>query len=120
MKELLMVPSSNNPDALLEIILFNFTRKIDVEVIKPSVITPKRSRPKSEKIHNETLSNKPDLMTKITKPKETSKASKSVSEKISNKTGDIEFNMLIWQDLLNLIKKTNNTCLLYTSPSPRD
>ena len=109
MKELLMVPSSNSPDALLEIVLFNFTRKIDVVDIKPPVITPKSSTPKSEKVHIETIPNEPDPIIKSPKPKATSTVSKSVSEKIVGKTGDIEFNMLIWQDLLNLIKKTNNT-----------
>ena len=102
LKELIEIPSSQEPNTLLEITLYKYVKQDKShsnKVIASSVehaIKPKKT---------------PDSISeKAERPKKNSK--KNVIKKISttNKSSSsFEFNKLVWQDLLNLIKKNNNT-----------
>lgn len=111
MEDLIEIPSSSNSDSLLEIVLFksiNIQQPISEPIIynKTPVIetvTKKESPVPIEnkvikKVHSD-IENDEVKIEKVVPSKRT--ANKVI--------GDIKFNKLIWQDLLNEIKKTNNT-----------
>jgi len=104
MTDLIDVPSKFDPDAYLEVLLYKYCSQnskpiINIENSKPPKVV------RSEKV-----------VTPITKKKtiETNTTEKVVSPEENNEpkkkvSGSVEFNKLIWKDLLNIVKKTNNT-----------
>ena len=106
MRDLIEVPASSNPDSLLEITLYKYMANHSVsgnKVMATAVNHPKQPIVKT-----------PDsIVEKIEKPKPVAK--EKIKDEVvikkpqKNPTSDITFNKLIWTDLLNLIKKTNNT-----------
>ena len=103
MTDLIDVPSKSDPDAFLEILLYKYsTNKISIteqdHKPKPSAIRTQKVgiTPTKSKIIHET-------------PKMPVASVEEPAKKKSTPEQNIEFNKLIWKDLLNIVKKTNNT-----------
>jgi DNA polymerase-3 subunit gamma/tau len=103
MTDLIDVPSKFDPDAYLEVLLYKYCSKNN----KPTIIIEDSKPPavRSEKVvapitKKKTIETNTDE--KVVSPEENNEPKKKVS-------GSVEFNKLIWKDLLNIVKKTNNT-----------
>ena len=112
MRDLIEIPSSLSPESLLEITLYkylitsNHSNKVMASNVESKIIKPINTPDYIiKKINNPRKNNKEQKIIKEDEEVDLVTIKKTTTKKSSNN----EFNLLIWQDLLNLIKKSNNT-----------
>ncbi len=103
MTELIDVPSKPDPDAFLEILLYKYSTR-EISIIE------KEHKPKPSAIRTQNVGITPTKSKIIHEtPKMPVASVEEPAKKKSTPEQNIEFNKLIWKDLLNIVKKTNNT-----------
>ena len=102
MSDLIDVPSKYDPDAYLEVLLYKYCSNKNIPSINAKIDKPPVMRSEKAIIPIDKKNKSPKDLDKVKQPENINEPKKTFTE-------NVEFNKLIWKDLLNIVKKTNNT-----------